>query len=56
MTYHPAAVPGGPAEPDRPDARLLGAIVMTDDVSYYIRMVGPDKTMNKLTPDFDEML
>jgi hypothetical protein len=24
--------------------------------SYYIRMVGPDRTMKKLTPDFDEML
>ena len=24
--------------------------------SYYIRMVGPDKTMKKLTDDFDEMV
>ena len=24
--------------------------------SYYIRMVGPDKTMKKLKTDFDEML
>ncbi|MGO9462756.1 MAG: hypothetical protein ACLQVF_01145 [Isosphaeraceae bacterium] len=54
-TYHPAQF-GGPAEPERPDARLLGAIVMTDDVSYYIRMVGPNKTMIKLKPDFDALL
>ena len=53
--YHPAQF-GGPAEPERPDARLLGAIVMTDDVSYYIRMVGPNKTMIKLKPDFDALL
>lgn len=46
----------GRPEPDRPDARLLGAIIMTEGVSYYIRMVGPDKTMTKLRPDFDELL
>jgi hypothetical protein len=54
--YHPAQFPGRPAEPDRKDARLLGAIVTAGDATYYIRMVGPDKTMKKLTPDFDEML
>jgi len=43
-------------EPVRKNARLLGAIITGGDVSYYIRMVGPDKTMKKLTPDFDEML
>lgn len=53
--YHPASF-GGPPQPVRKDARLLGAIIMTDDVSYYIRMVGPDKTMNKIRDDFDAML
>jgi hypothetical protein len=53
--YHPASF-GGPPQPVRKGARLLGAIVMADDASYYIRMVGPEKTMKKLTPDFDEML
>jgi hypothetical protein len=53
--YHPAQL-GGRAEPVRKGARFLGAIVTTDGASYYIRMVGPDKTMKKLTPDFDEML
>jgi hypothetical protein len=43
-------------EPDRADARFLGAIIMTDRVGYYIRMVGPNKTMIKLRPDFDELL
>jgi hypothetical protein len=46
----------GRPEPERPDARLLGAIIMTDRVSYYIRMVGPNKTMLKLRPDFDALL
>jgi len=54
--YHPAQFPGARPEPVRKNARLLGAIITGGDVSYYIRMVGPDKTMKKLTPDFDEML
>jgi len=53
--YYPAQF-GPTKEPDRPDARLLGAIVMTDSTGYYIRMVGPDKTMKKLRADFDDML
>jgi hypothetical protein len=54
--YHPARFPGRPVDPDRPNARLLGAIVMADGTSYYIRMIGPDKTMTKLRPIFDELL
>lgn len=53
--YHPAQF-GGKPEPDRDDARLLGAIVVTDRVSYFLKMVGPDKTMNKLRPEFDALL
>src|SRR5262245_7694834 len=51
--YHPAQFPGQRAEPVRKNARLLGAIITTDDASYYVRMVGPDRTMKKLTPEFD---
>jgi hypothetical protein len=54
-TYHPANF-GGTAEPERPDARLFGAIVITPDVSYFLRMVGPNKTMSKLRTDFDSLL
>jgi hypothetical protein len=54
--YYPAALPGMPKQPDRPGARFLGAIVTGEKNSYYIRMVGPDKTMKKLKADFDEML
>jgi hypothetical protein len=53
--YHPAQM-GPRPEPDRPDARLLGAIVTTDRVGYFIKMVGPTKTMTKLRPDFDDLL
>jgi hypothetical protein len=54
--YYPAKFPGRPAEPDRPDARLLGAIVIGDGTSFFIRMVGPNKTMNRIRSDFDELL
>jgi hypothetical protein len=53
--YYPASF-GGRKEPDRPGARLLGVIVTGEKSSYYIRMVGPDKTMKKLKDDFDEMV
>jgi hypothetical protein len=54
--YHAPRLPGAPAQEDRENARLFGAIVTAGDATYYLRMVGPDKTMKKLTSDFDEML
>ena len=54
--YYPAAFPGAPKQPDRPGARLLGVIITGEKYGYYVRMVGPDKTMKKLTKDFDEMI
>jgi hypothetical protein len=54
--YHPTAFPGMPAEPDRADARLLGAIVVTDKYGYFLKMVGPDKTMKEATKAFDELI
>jgi hypothetical protein len=56
--YYPASFPGTPKQPDRPGARLLGVIITGEKQKhgYFIRMVGPDKTMKKLTKDFDEMI
>jgi hypothetical protein len=54
--YHPAQFPGRAPDPDRDDARLLGAIVVTDQVTYVIKMVGPNKTMSKISPEFDALL
>ena len=54
--YHPARFPGRPVEPNRANARLLGAIITGEGASYYVRMIGPDKTMTKLRPMFDELL
>ena len=54
--YHAPQFPGSAPEPDRDEARLLGAIVMTDQVTYVIKMIGPDKTITKIRPDFDAIL
>ena len=54
--YHPAQFPA--ARPSR-SGRAPGCWVRSSrptGPSYYIRMVGPDKTMKKLSPEFDEML
>ena len=49
--YHPSQFPGVAPEPDRDAARLLGGIVVTDKVTYVIKMVGPDKTMIDIYAD-----
>jgi hypothetical protein len=54
--YQPPQFPNRPAEAKRSNARFLGAIVPGEGATYYIRMVGPDKTMSKLRPDFDALL
>jgi hypothetical protein len=54
--YYPTRFPGRPAEPDRPDARLLGAIVQGEKVAYFLKMIGPDKTMQKIRPAFDDLI
>ena len=43
----PVAVRRHAKIPTGAGARLLGAIVTGEKTSYYIRMVGPDKTMKK---------
>jgi hypothetical protein len=40
----------------KPNYRLLGAIVVTDDAGYFFKMVGPDKTMNAAEADFDGLV
>jgi hypothetical protein len=54
--YHPPRFPGLTPEPEREGARLLGGIVVTGKATYVIKMIGPDKTMAKLRPDFDALL
>jgi hypothetical protein len=54
--YFPSQFPGRPKEPDRPNYRLLGAIVETPTTGYFIKMVGPDKTMQAGRDAFDQMI
>jgi hypothetical protein len=54
--YKPSAMPGMAPEPERDNARLLGAIVVTENFGYFLKMVGPDKTMILSRPAFDELL
>ncbi len=54
--YKPSPIPGVTPEPERENARLLGAIVVTDRFGYFLKMVGPDKTMTSIRPIFDELL
>lgn len=54
--YYPSSFPGQPKQPDRDNYRLLGAIVLTDANSYFLRLVGPDKTVTAARPDFDKLI
>ncbi len=54
--YKPGAIPGMPAEPERDNARMFVAIVTRPRIGYYLKMVGPDKTMNALKPAFESLI
>jgi hypothetical protein len=54
--YYPANFPGQPKQSDKPNYRLLGAIVQTEKTAYFLKMVGPDKTMLAARPDFDKLI
>jgi hypothetical protein len=49
--------PFDPARKAYPHYRLLGAIVIAEDGrSYFLRLIGPEKTVNAAKADFDKML
>ncbi len=48
--------PGSSKVLDKPNFRLLGAIVQTGTSGYFLKMVGPDKTMVAARPGFDQLL
>ena len=54
--YVTAVTPGGAEKNNKPDARLLGAIVETPTAGYFFKMVGPEKTMKAAKPGFDAMI
>ena len=54
--YFPSNFPGQKTEPDRENYRLLGGIVVTDDSSFFLRLVGPEKTVAEAKAGFDKLL
>jgi hypothetical protein len=54
--YTPTTFPGQKKEPEHDNYRLLGGIVMTDTGSYFLRMVGPEKTVAETRSNFDKLL
>ncbi len=48
--------PGSPETNDKADYKLLGAIVETPSVSYFLKMVGPSKTMTEAKAGFDQIV
>ncbi|MBX6313336.1 MAG: hypothetical protein IRY99_10545 [Isosphaeraceae bacterium] len=40
----------------QPDHRLLAAIAQTDQAAYFVRLVGPEKTVSAAKPAFDDLI
>ncbi len=54
--YIAAVTPGKAEKYDKPGWMLLGAIVQTDEIGYFFKMVGPEKTMKAAKPAFEAMI
>ena len=54
--YKPSSFPGVAPEPERDNARMFVAVVLTDRAGYFLKMVGPDKTMKSIRAAFDELI
>lgn len=54
--YIAPLAPGSPQVNDKPNFRLLGGIVQTGGTGYFLRVVGPDKTVSAASKGFDELL
>lgn len=51
-----AVSPGAAEKNDKPNYRLLGAIVETKDAGYYFKLTGPDKTVADASKGFDALI
>ena len=54
--YYPTTFPGQAKQADKPDYRLVAGIVGTDDFGYFLRLVGPEKTVKASKAEFDKLL
>lgn len=48
--------PGSPDTENKAGYRLMGAIVVTPQVSYFLKIVGPEATMKSSAKDFDALI
>ena len=51
-----AGMPGTSEKVDKPNQRLLGAIVETKDTGYFLKFTGPEKTVAEASKAFDELI
>ena len=54
--YVAAVAPGSPEVNNKPNFRLLGGIVQSGGTGYFLKMVGPDKTVKEASKGFDDLL
>lgn len=54
--YVAAVMPGSAEKNDKPNYRLLGAIVETKDTGYFFKLTGPEKTVSEATKGFDALI
>ena len=54
--YFPTTFPGQPKQADKENYRLVAGIATTNDTAYFLRLVGPEKTMTASKADFDKLL
>jgi hypothetical protein len=54
--YVAAVMPGSADKNDKPNYRLLGAIVETKNGGYYFKLTGPEKTVADASKAFDSLI
>jgi hypothetical protein len=54
--YVAPVMPGQAGKNDKPNYRLLGAIVITPETGYFFKLTGPDKTVAASAKGFDELI
>lgn len=55
-TYRAETAPGSGVRHNNPDYRLRAAVIETPKGAYYVKLVGPIKTVNRWDKVFDEYL
>jgi hypothetical protein len=55
-TYVSDMTPGNPAHPDKPDFRLRTAVVETPKGPYFVKLVGPRKTVTAGDKGFEQLV